>query len=80
MSALPLTQLEAFPLVESIYDVVPFPFTQEYVVPAGTTVAPNSLRLVWHFGGTLTNFPTNPHQFKNPGNSLEQAKLFFTYI
>ena len=74
MSALQPNTLDAFPFVESIYDVVPLPFTQEYAVPAGTTVAPNSLRLVRHFGGTLTNFPTNPHQFTIPGNSAEEAK------
>ncbi|PLW46981.1 hypothetical protein PCANC_06508 [Puccinia coronata f. sp. avenae] len=50
---------DTYLMVESLFDVVPLPFTQEYAAPAGTVVAPNSLRLVRKFGRTLADFPTN---------------------
>jgi hypothetical protein len=67
---------DTYPMVESLFDVVPLPFTQEYAAPAGTVVAPNSLRLVRKFGGTLADFPTNPHTFSIPGRLLEDAGFF----
>jgi hypothetical protein len=78
ISAMPETQLPVmisqptqlpytYPMVTNLFDVVPLPFTQEYAAPAGTVVAPNSLRLVHKFGGTLADFPSNPHTFSITG-------------
>ncbi|PLW58631.1 hypothetical protein PCANC_00036 [Puccinia coronata f. sp. avenae] len=71
------TQLPyTYPMVTDLFDVVPLPFTQDYAAPAGTVVAPNSLRLVHKFGGTLADFPSNPHTFSIPRQSPQDAKAF----
>ncbi|PLW20132.1 hypothetical protein PCANC_11689 [Puccinia coronata f. sp. avenae] len=71
------TQLPyTYPMVTKLFDVVPLPFTQEYAAPAGTVIAPNSLCLVCKFGGTLADFPSNPHTFSILGQSPKDAKDF----
>jgi hypothetical protein len=71
------TQLPyTYPMVTNLFDVVLLPFTQEYAAPAGTVVAPNSVRLVRKFGGTLAAFPSNPHTFSIPGQSPQDSKAF----
>ncbi|KAA1075464.1 hypothetical protein PGTUg99_010595 [Puccinia graminis f. sp. tritici] len=66
----------AYPPVQDIYDVVPRPMTEEIPVPEGVTSAPNALRFVRHVGGSSPTFPTHPHLFTIPGNTLEEAQEF----
>jgi len=65
-----------YPLISSIHDIVPRPFTEEVPPPPGVTVLPNSLRLVRKVSGVSPSFPTHPATFTIPGSTIREAMDF----